>query len=154
VSTAEASHEAETGGILTGFVDDSRRAIVVKATGPGPKAVQTKTRFDRDVEYVQAELEKAASELGNRGLYLGEWHSHLEPDPQLSALDITSLFGIAQALNYLTRSPSMIIVGISPIDKKVCSMKSWNFMIGGRSYTLDIETMTSEEIVKLKANSE
>ena len=154
VSTAEASYETETGGILIGFVDDSRRAIVVKATGPGPKAVQTKTRFDRDVEYVQAELEKAASELGNRGLYLGEWHSHLEPDPQPSALDITSLFGIAQALNYLTRSPSMIIVGISPIDKKVCSMKSWNFMIGGRSYTLDIETMTSEEIVKLKAKSE
>lgn len=150
VATTEASHETETGGILIGFVDDSRRAIVVKATGPGPKAVQSKTLFDRDVEYVQKELEKAASELGKRGLYLGEWHSHLELDPQPSATDITSLFGIAEALNYLTRSPSMIIVGLSPTDKKVCSIKSWNFMIGGRSYALDIETLTLDEITKLK----
>jgi integrative and conjugative element protein (TIGR02256 family) len=150
ISTTEASSDKETGGVLIGFVDNSRRAIVVKATGPGPNAVQTKALFDRDVEYIQTELEKAASELGERGLYLGEWHSHLEPDPRPSTTDITSLFGIAEALNYLTRSPSMIIVGMSPTDKKVCSVKSWNFMIGGRSYMLDIETLTLDEIMKLK----
>lgn len=153
ISTAEASPDKETGGVLIGFVDDSKRAIVVKVTGPGPNALQTKLCFDRDVEYVQAELEKAASELGKHGMYIGEWHSHLEADPTPSAKDITSLFGIAQALNYLTRSPSMIIVGVNPSNNKVSSIKSWNFAIGGRSYPLDIEHSTSKEIAELKVKS-
>ena len=153
ISTAEASTDKETGGVLIGFVDNNRRAIVVKATGPGPRALQTKLCFDRDVEYVQAELEKAASELGTRGMYIGEWHSHLEIDPTPSVTDITSLFGIAQALNYLTRSPSMLIVGVNPKDNKVSNIKSWNFAIGGRSYPQDIEHSTLKEIDKLKVKS-
>ena len=35
-------------------------------------------------------------------------------------------------------------------DIQVKHLKSWNFMIGGRSYALDIETLTFDEITKLK----
>ncbi len=150
VATTEAFPEVETGGILIGFEDECRRAIVIKATGPGPKAVHKMDRFERDVEFIQKELEESASKFGKRGLYLGEWHSHLNPNPQPSPLDLTSLFGISEALNYLIRSPTMVIVGLNPSDKKVANIQSWNIMMGGRSYLLEVETMTSEDISNLE----
>lgn len=146
VSIAESSPEAETGGILIGFVDELRRAVVLRATGPGPKAENSKTLFSRDVEYVQAELERATTELGPRGGYIGEWHSHLEANPQPSALDIESLSGIAVAPNYLTRCPVMIIAGVDPKTRKVASLSSWTFPVGGRMYSVENLSVTTEKI--------
>ena len=97
IALTEASPESETGGVLIGYVDKERRAVVVKATEPGPKSIQTRYRFERDVEYVQQALDQAGKELGNQGLYIGEWHSHLEVEPEPSPTDITSLCGISEA---------------------------------------------------------
>ena len=101
--------------MLIGYVDEARRAVVLRATGPGPGVERSATLFSRDVPFIQAELERAVAELGERGLYLGEWHSHLEAEPSPSPTDIGSLFGIASAPNYLTRCPVMIVVGYDPV---------------------------------------
>lgn len=85
VSETEAHPSVETGGILVGYVDEKRRAVITRATGPGPKAVRTAVRFQRDMDYVQNELDRAAKELGQKGSYQGERHSHLEPTPEPSA---------------------------------------------------------------------
>src|SRR5262249_9121960 len=50
ISTTEASPDAETGGILIGHIDETGRAVVLRATGPGPRAERSASRFVRDVE--------------------------------------------------------------------------------------------------------
>ena len=153
VSITEASPQTETGGVLIGFVDEDHRVVVVRATGPGPKAEKSTIGFSRDVEYVQAEIERAASKLGTKGVYIGEWHSHLVPNPQPSPMDIESLFGIAGASQYLTRCPIMVISGLDPTTRKVANIKSWTFPIGGRRYPLENETASLEVIRELRANA-
>jgi integrative and conjugative element protein (TIGR02256 family) len=94
--------------------------------------------FRRDVEYTQAELDKAAAELGSDGLYIGEWHSHLVPQPVPSATDIESLVGIARAPHYLTRCPVMLICGLDPQKKIVEQVCGWSIPIGGSVYPVPI----------------
>ena len=140
IALTENSSDAETGGVLIGYVEDSRRAVVLRATGPGPRAERSEALFSRDVPYIQAEIERAATELGEKGLYVGEWHSHLEVTPSPSVTDIDSLFGIASAPNYLTRCPVMIIAGLDPVEKKVAAVLAWSFPVGGRMYPIHVET--------------
>ena len=153
ISISKESPHTETGGVLIGFVDDSRRVIITRATGPGPKATTTVMSFDRDIEYIQSELERAGKELINEGNYVGEWHSHLDPDPNPSVTDDTSLLGIAAALNYLTRTPCMIIVGIDKEKSAVEKLKAWQYSLSGRRYELAVDIISSEEIRKIKNGS-
>ena len=140
IAITQASPKAETGGVLIGYVDERRRAVVLRATGPGPEAEQSATIFSRDVPFVQKEIERAAAELGERGLYVGEWHSHLEAEPQPSLTDIRSLFGIALAPNYLTRCPVMIIAGFDPAAHRVAGLFAWSFPVAGRLYPIGLES--------------
>jgi len=133
-SLVESSPDAETGGVLVGFPDGQRRLIVLKAIGPGPNAERSRTIFRRDVAYVQSELDRTANELGIKGQYVGEWHSHLVPNPMPSAQDIDSLFGIANAPNYLCRCPAMLIFGYDTNKAKLGNVGSWVFPLTGRSY--------------------
>lgn len=134
----EASTTAETGGILIGYIEN-RKAIVVRATGPGPKAKRTPYIFERDVEFVQQELDRAAQEFGKHGLYIGEWHSHLVALPEPSGQDVQSLCGIAQAPNYATRCPAMIIAGLDKETGKLEALKCWTFPVSGRVYDGQLE---------------
>jgi len=136
--TVEESPTAETGGLLIGHVLD-RKAIVTRITGPGPNAERTATIFRRDVEFVQAELDRSAAELGDHGQYLGEWHSHLVRHPQPSALDVESLFAISRAPNYLTRCPVSVIAGLNPTTGRVGEVSAWSFPVQGRMYPIAFE---------------
>jgi len=91
-------------------------------------------------------LDKAASELGPRGIYIGEWHSHLVAEPEPSPDDIKSLFGISKAPNYLTRCPVMVISGFDPNISKVTSLRSWVFPVGGRIYDIPNQTVSSDVV--------
>jgi integrative and conjugative element protein (TIGR02256 family) len=141
VREVEWSIAAETGGILLGYIDDNRKAIVTRATGPGVNAQQSPSIFRRDVDFVQSELDRARTELGERGLYLGEWHSHLIADPHPSATDLASLNGIATAYNYLTRSPVMIIAGLDPATHQCASLKGWSFQVQGSVSEIEVNEM-------------
>jgi hypothetical protein len=61
--------EVETGGILIGFETEGREIMVLRATGPGPRAVMTKNRFEKDIEYCQQQLEEASRELVPCNIY-------------------------------------------------------------------------------------
>lgn len=146
----ESSVTTETGGILVGFVDNQRRAVIVRATGAGPNAIKSLTNFERDVEFVQGELEKATTRLGSRGLYVGEWHSHVELDPEPSERDITSMYGIATAPNYATRCPVMLIAGLEPESGVISHLKTWVFPVGGRVYPVEHEVLSNAKLKELK----
>jgi len=107
---AATSGKVETGGILIGFRNESGNIVVVKATGPGPNAVRTENRFEKDVEYCQQRLVEAAKSLVPRGQYVGEWHYHPHGNNEPSGTDIKSLSEIAEQINYATDEPIMVIV--------------------------------------------
>jgi len=146
VSQARSSPNAETGGVLIGCLDNDGRALALRVTGPGPKAIRTERKFHRDIEFVQSELDKAASELGVCGRYIGEWHSHLMLQSEPSPTDIGSLFEISQAPNYLTRCPVMLIAGIDETHLQTTDLASWVFPISGRMYGINIQIVPSEQI--------
>lgn len=104
------SKDVETGGVLIGYREGPGRYVIIKATGPGPKAIRTKTRFEKDEEYCQKELIDAFSQLAEKGLYLGEWHYHPVGSNEPSGLDIRSLTEIAAQSNYRIDRPIMIIM--------------------------------------------
>jgi len=103
------SKDIETGGVLIGYRGSGGQYIILRATGPGPKAVRTKMLFEKDEEYCQKELEKAFEELSDKGLYLGEWHYHPLGSNKPSGLDIKSLTAIAVQDSYRIDKPVMII---------------------------------------------
>jgi integrative and conjugative element protein (TIGR02256 family) len=89
--------KVETGGILIGFQLDSAFRVT-RATGPGPKAVQTAGEFRRDTKYCSAILEE---EFRNSGAdYIGEWHTHIIPLKHLSVGDIVTSAGIVLDPDY------------------------------------------------------
>lgn len=108
----EAAHskDIETGGVLIGYKSEDGEYVILKVTGPGPKAVRSKTVFEKDEEYCQKELESAFKELGDKGLYVGEWHYHAIGNNQPSGLDIKSLTEIATQKEYRIDKPIMIII--------------------------------------------
>jgi integrative and conjugative element protein (TIGR02256 family) len=98
---------AETGGVLVGYEMDEGTHITL-ATGPGPHAKRTRSRFRRDGAYTQAEVDRAHDESGGREDYVGEWHSH--PDPVgPSGIDCGSMEWVSKNSRYHRSSPVMIL---------------------------------------------
>jgi len=96
----------ETGGILVGRTEEDGKVIIEAASGPGPKAIQSATGFNRDVAFCQ----KFMNEHATKGLkYIGEWHSHPNNNNQPSGTDLRSLTEVANQCDYLTTWPVMII---------------------------------------------
>ncbi len=110
---SSASKDIETGGILLGYRTSDGKYVIIRITGPGPKAVRTATQFEKDTEYCQGEIEKTFRELGDKGLYLGEWHYHSIGGNSPSGIDIKSLTEIAVQENYRIDKPVMIILSPS-----------------------------------------
>jgi integrative and conjugative element protein (TIGR02256 family) len=104
------SKDVETGGVLLGYRTSEGKYVIMRITGPGPKAVRTATRFEKDTEYCQEEIEKTYGQLGDKGLYLGEWHYHAIGGYSPSGLDIKSLTEIAAQTNYRIDRPIMVIL--------------------------------------------
>ena len=104
------SGDVETGGVLIGYRNAVDEYVIMRASKSGPNAVRTKTRFEKDEEYCQKQLLDTFYELGEKGLYLGEWHYHPLGGNQPSGLDIKSLTEIAAQDNYRIDKPIMIIL--------------------------------------------
>ncbi|MFZ5517392.1 MAG: ThiF family adenylyltransferase [Candidatus Zhuqueibacterota bacterium] len=119
------SGDVETGGVLVGYRNAGEEYVIVKASKPGQNAIRTKVRFEKDEGYCQKQLLDAFNELGEKGLYLGEWHYHPSGGNEPSGLDIKSLTEIAAQENYRIDKPIMIILsrdleyGITIHDKNM-----------------------------------
>lgn len=154
VSQAEAKPEVETGGVLIGFIDECERATVTVATEAGSNAVEKKRRFERDPEYMQKRLEEERNRLGEKGQYLGEWHSHLERNPSPSARDVEALTGISEAPHYLTSEPVMLIVGLDPDTESIENVHGSCFPLGQRFTKLDLQTAPDDDVLSLEQSSQ
>jgi integrative and conjugative element protein (TIGR02256 family) len=133
----EAKATVETGGALIGY-EEGEKVHVVEVTDAGPNALETPTRFLYDPEYINSRLREAAVRLGERGQYVGEWHSHLEADPRPSALDVHSFTSLAECPLILTNEPAMVIMGLDPSTRTVGRQYAASFPLGRRMHALRV----------------
>jgi len=106
-----AEPQIETGGVLAGSVRENGDFEVRFASGPGPKAIRSSSKFEKDIAFCQEFLDKLYSNSG--AIYLGEWHSHPSDNNKPSSTDLKSLTEIAVQPNYLTENPLMVILSNS-----------------------------------------
>ncbi|MBI3568898.1 MAG: Mov34/MPN/PAD-1 family protein [Gemmatimonadetes bacterium] len=112
---AEARVGLETGGVLIGFTDQSRNAVVVVgASGPGPRARHRRDAFNRDRAFCQAYLDAAAQRSGGRIDFVGEWHKHREPDPYPSPTDQATYRALAADPRAGLAQVVVLIAGTTP----------------------------------------
>lgn len=82
------SSATEAGGVLLGRVLLGGMNIVVdRVTTPARRDGRTRTQFLRTQRAHQRQIDRAWEESDGSCLYLGEWHTHPENDPQPSQVD-------------------------------------------------------------------
>lgn len=99
--------KVETGGIIVGKYAQDGIISIEAVSNAGPNAVQTASKFEKDIKYCQSFLDEYQKD--NISEYLGEWHSHVFSGNQPSRQDIQSITDIALQSNYSTNIPIMII---------------------------------------------
>lgn len=84
---------SETGGILLGIADFSRRSIHMVTSLPAPAdSAGSISGFDRGVQGLEVALKEAAERSLHHVRYIGEWHSHPPGSSALpSAIDLRQL---------------------------------------------------------------
>jgi integrative and conjugative element protein (TIGR02256 family) len=108
-SLVESDPTVETGGVLAGYWNESSDLHITDASGPGPRATRTATRFEKDIVYCQQFLDEILKTNQNL-VYIGEWHSHPTKNNRPSNTDLKSLEEISFQKEYLTDKPVMIIL--------------------------------------------
>jgi integrative and conjugative element protein (TIGR02256 family) len=92
-------------------------------TGPGPNAKHTRTAFEPDYEYQDAEIARIYFESGRCHTYLGDWHTHPNSVAALSKKDKKALGRIALHKEARAPNPIMAILG----SGKPWRLRIWRF---------------------------
>ncbi|WP_310569747.1 Mov34/MPN/PAD-1 family protein [Gemmatimonas sp.] len=106
---SERASPNETGGVLVGHADGDGRTVVTAVVGPGPNAVHTRSRFRRDGDYAQSEVDRLHHTSDGRDDYIGEWHSHPDAGGP-SYVDRGSMSWISHNPSYGRREPVLLIM--------------------------------------------
>ncbi len=82
-------HQAEAGGVLVGrWIRETEDVVVDDVSTPGPKDRRSRRGFFRDRSHHQEVLDEAWRMSGGAFTWLGEWHTHPEPRPRPSVVDL------------------------------------------------------------------
>jgi integrative and conjugative element protein (TIGR02256 family) len=103
----------ETGGILLGIIDTSRRTVqVVCALAEPADSSGTVTGFERGVSGLAATVKEAAARSLHQIRYVGEWHSHpAGSSTRPSPTDIRQIFWLTTELENEGLPALMMIAG-------------------------------------------
>ncbi len=81
----------EAGGILLGCVYSNASVLIEKVTTPDNSDKAGRRFFDRSRKRAQQVVEREWQESSGVRIYLGEWHTHSEPNPSPSSRDRTMI---------------------------------------------------------------
>lgn len=99
--------KSEVGGQLFAELT-SDRVQIVRATGPNATDKQGWTWFNPDRRRQNAEIKR----LFSQGLhFVGDWHTHQEPQPMPSTLDLASMRDCFKKSRHQLKAFVMVIVG-------------------------------------------
>jgi integrative and conjugative element protein (TIGR02256 family) len=102
--------DAEAGGVLLGRRLAGGHVVVDEITEPIPTDVRSRFAFHRSAEH-QAEIDAAHERSGGTCNWLGEWHTHAEPDPRPSEVDLADWQRRAREDTYDAEELIFVIVG-------------------------------------------
>ena len=115
VEEANQSVPYESGGMLFGYLNVEKKAVVVNvASIPGLKAKRKRHSYSPDQQYdvtIAAEMYNTSSAYLQ---YLGDWHSHSAFAPMMSLRDKWVLRKIACHKSARIDNPIMMIIGNLP----------------------------------------
>ena len=78
----------EAGGVLLGrHIRSSQEIIIDTVTTPLPGDLRSRFQFHRSRRRHQEAIDRAWADSNGTCTYLGEWHTHPEPDPRPSVVD-------------------------------------------------------------------
>lgn len=102
----------EAGGVLLGrFILNGNDIVVDDVTPPHNKDKRYRNRFIRNQQTHQEEIVKRWKESNGTCNYLGEWHTHPEPVPRPSNLDLRDWKRILKQARVDSESLFFVIVG-------------------------------------------
>lgn len=127
----------ETGGVLAGYFENNTYHIT-HSSGPGPKAIERRDKFEKDVTFCQDFIDTLYRQYGDKAIYIGEWHSHPNSNNRPSNVDLHSLNNIATEKNYLITKPIMII--FSSEGEPACTVHPAD----SRYYNVQLEIVENE----------
>jgi integrative and conjugative element protein (TIGR02256 family) len=81
----------ETGGALVGYVDEQFSAVIVSASGPGPRAKRRYSDVQIDGAFTTRFCEAWRSRSGGVIDYLGDWHTHVSSSTSPSGTDLRAM---------------------------------------------------------------
>jgi integrative and conjugative element protein (TIGR02256 family) len=81
-------HQNESGGIILGLVHEDDNIYISKVSEPNASDKASRYGFERDKKAAQIIVDSEFYESDGKVIYLGEWHTHLEPNPSPSYVDI------------------------------------------------------------------
>ncbi|GAA5513128.1 hypothetical protein Dcar01_01854 [Deinococcus carri] len=87
--TQRGPHDTEAGGVLIGrFIEGGEDVVVDLVTPPLPGDRRSRSRFHRAQRTHQEVIDHEWQASGGTRTYLGEWHTHPEPYPTPSTIDL------------------------------------------------------------------
>jgi integrative and conjugative element protein (TIGR02256 family) len=113
--------DKEAGGVLLGrYIRGCRDIVIDSLSVPGPKDWRTRTSFYRLRGHHQKAIDKAWQSSQGTVNYLGEWHTHPEPFPTPSGVDMWDWKRRLQEDTFDSSSLLFIIVGFKQMrDQEV-----------------------------------
>lgn len=124
----------EGGGVLLGrYIIQSPNIIVDRITVPSGYDIRSRFRFFRGFLYHQKIIDIVWKRSKCRFNYIGEWHTHPEPNPYPSTIDLRDWKRRLENDTVDNDSTFFIIVGTNKInvwegkksDRKILKLKTW-----------------------------
>lgn len=121
---AKRSFPLETGGVLVGYAsEDDAEQVLRFASGPGPGALHTTSRFVPDHDYQSEFVRMLYNRTGRTHTYLGDWHSHPNGRAAMSFTDCRTLSRIAKCKQARAPMPLMIILAGGPDEWAIAAWR-------------------------------
>lgn len=131
------AQSCEAGGILLGRVIVEPQDVIVDAvTVPGGADRRSRFQFFRARAPAQSAINRAWSASEGTQIYLGEWHTHPEDDPQPSPVDLRDWDRLARTARF--EQPFLFFVIAGRIATNVWEVPRG----GGRTERLQVLTRT------------
>jgi len=108
--------KTEGGGVILGrFIIETNDIVIDFVTEPMPGDKRSRTRFKRGVKNHQAIIDKYWYISNGTINYLGEWHTHPEPIPNPSFIDVKSWKKMLSYDKFDSQCLYYIIIGTNEI---------------------------------------
>lgn len=105
------NNKPESGGVLVGYYIESNIYSITDVSYPSDEDISSRFSFNRSQKKVQKIINDLHAESKGKKIYLGEWHTHPEDNPNPSIVDVFSIVKQFTLNTLNAKTIFMIIIG-------------------------------------------